>query len=382
MKNLYETYALAATSLQNHLKHLWERAESRVEYLNFLLLRNGISTYSETDKVGDSLQKELINRTKQLLTGERALDDEAIFVDNYFADLLEEYFSLLRTANEQNDDRIPPSEALEGMYVFIANLRALLKKVRAFSAMLEAPIQLPTGTRIKDDRIELTLHSIQELTGATAKDRRHGIKKLRLLRFLGRPCYYAGVISLVILIGLVIAEVVGRFIQTQDLQYLRQESAEAYNEALKALPSPALGTPLGMILYTVTIQTTWIFFLCAFLYMIVGKRVFKALLERPDKSPDLKYLLAWGYIDAGIFPFNPSLEHHKLMMLEAADEGCDDAYIRLGVMYEKGLFGSKKEPMSEADKLDNALRCYKNAFPNANAIKKYNAAKAKRENVL
>lgn len=382
MNNRYEPYALAATSLQNHLKHLWERLENKVEYLNFLLLRGDIKTYDETDKTGDSLIKNLVSKVQRLLPSGRVFDEETVFVDNSFADLFEEYFSLLKAwKTESEDTTSTPAAALERLYVLIANARALIKKTKAFLETLEQPIVLNESSRIQDDRIELTLHSVQELLGTSVAPERRSLKKWLFLRFFGRPCFYLGVFFLVLLIGLIVAEAFGRAMQAQDLQYLKQESAEAFNEALKNMPSPVLGTTLGAVLYVLSSQATWICLLCSFLYWMIGKKVFRALLKRQNKSADLKFLLAWGYIDYGLFPFAPSMEQHKILMLEAAEEGCDEAYLRLGVMYEKGLFDSKKEPMSEADRLDNALRCYKNAFPNAAAIEKYNLAKEKRENL-
>ena len=378
----FELYKNAATAVKTHLKHTWEYLEQQVEYVNFLLLRGEVQNYDPEDKEGSALQKSVLNKVKRLISKDAAFEEREIFVDNTFADLFEEYFAVISALQKiKTDDASSHSAKLEEMYTQIAAVRTLIKKTDAFITLLDEPIALPDGERIKDDRIELTLHSLQQLTGTQTEEKSRDYKKLLFLRVFGRPCFFLAVISLIIFIALVTAETVIMGIKAKDLEYLKQESIEAYNAAVNALGGTVLVHPVGKFLFVVTQECIWIGLLSALLYLIIGRIVLKKLKQVQDPSPALKYLLAWAYIDMGISPFIVNMEEHRLLMLEAAEDGYVDAYVRLGVLYEKGHFSTKKEKMSEKDRLENAMRCYKHAFPNKKAIEKFNKAKAKLENV-
>jgi TPR repeat protein len=121
-------------------------------------------------------------------------------------------------------------------------------------------------------------------------------------------------------------------------------------------------------------------FTASLIYLIVGNVIFKGLKNKSDLSPDEKFLLAWMYYDKGLGSIRANLEKFKLLLLEASEEGSSEAYVSLGNLYENSKFGGKgKKAMPKAECLENAMRCYKNAFPMQEAIKKYNKAKARLE---
>lgn len=364
----YINYIESANRIKIHLKQEWEDLEVRLDYL-----KGEIQTYDSNARISKQNFNAVTKNVLKIVNQQMIEDVESIYVDNYFADLFENYFTILSKLKE-----IKYINTLDYNYVFdlsyttIANIRNLIKKLDEFTNILFNPITCPNKIQIKDDRIEITLTSIKNLYGEVTPISNKSYKNLLWLRVFGYPMFATTIISLIAIITAVIVIFAKFYAESRQIVYLQQESMEAYNVALKQLTTNFITTVTTNFVVVIASKLVAICPFLALIYFIVGKTLFKKLIQKDDITIEEKYILAFMHVDKGINLFKHSIENHKILIIECAEAGNVDANIRLGELYEKGLFEDKKVKKPSKQSLEEALRCYKRAFPNKIAVAKYN----------
>ena len=383
MAERYALYKNATIAIKNHVKQIWDNLENKVEYVNFILLRGQLKSYDNGAKQNSTLQKSVYKKVQLLLKQETYLNKEALFVKNQFGTIFENYLSLVIFVNQLNEESDSNyNKILDQAYTLIATARGLIKQADAFIELIaESVIPLPEGDFIDDDKILITFESFKKTMQIESDDGNDSHNRLLFLRIFGWPTFLLAGLSIIGIIIFAINLAIKVKAQMVDIEYLKQISLEQYNQALKELISNISNNPINVFFFTLFTNLIWIGYLISFLYLIIGKTVVKKLIAKQDKSEKEKYLLAWAYIDMGIFPFSVSMEKHLLLTIELAEDGFIPALIRLGRLYETSNYLSKKQGLTQEQKLQRAMENYKRAFPNKRALKYYDHAKTKLENL-
>ena len=383
MAERYDLYKNATIAIKNHVKQIWDNLENKVEYVNFILLRGQLKSYDNGAKQNSTLQKSVYKKVQLLLKQETYLNKEALFVKNQFGTIFENYLSLVIFVNQLNEESDSNyNKILDQAYTLIATARGLIKQADAFIELIvESVIPLPEGDFIDDDKILITFESFKKTMQIESDDGNDSHNRLLFLRIFGWPTFLLAGLSIIGIIIFAINLAIKVKAQMVDIEYLKQISLEQYNQALKELISNISNKPINVFFFTLFTNLIWIGYLISFLYLIIGKTVVKKLIAKQDKSEKEKYLLAWAYIDMGIFPFSVSMEKHLLLTIELAEDGFIPALIRLGRLYETSNYLSKKQGLTQEQKLQRAMENYKRAFPNKRALKYYDHAKTKLENL-
>lgn len=364
---IYQKYVDGATAIKTHLKHEWERLEERLDYL-----KGDTKTYDNLEKLSKKYGSSTIALSKQITAKQIIETTENVYVDNLFADLLEGYLGILIKLKEiKQANTLDYNSVFESIYTLIANIRANVKAVDKFIEIISNPINVTNDNLIKDNRIEITINSIKSLLEIKEDENEKSLKPYLFLRAFGYPTFCVGVISLITAIVALISIFSDFYAQSRQIVYLQRESMELYNQALRELTNNFLLTLNTDFLFVLTINLAWICPLIALIYFITGRIVFVKLANKNELSSEQKYFLSFMYIDKGIFIFKHNLEKHKVLIIESAEEGNANANIRLGDLYRKGKFeeGLFSKPSKES--LSQALKCYKRAFPDKNAVKQY-----------
>jgi len=363
----YKNYVDGATAIKTHLKHEWERLEERLDYL-----KGETKTYDNLEKLSKKYTALVITSSKQITAKQIIETTENVYVDNLFADLLEGYLDILIKLKEiKHANTLDYNLVFESIYSLIANIRARIKSIDKFIEIISNPITAINDKLIKDNRIEITVNSIKSLSEIKEDENEKSLKPYLFLRVLGYPTFCVGVIALLTAIVALISIFLDFYAQSRQIVYLQRESMELYNQALSELTNNFLLTLSTDFLFVLTINLAWICPVIALIYFITGRTVFLKLTNNNQLSSEQKYFLAFMHIDKGIFLFKHNLEKHKLLIIESAEEGNVNANIRLGDLYKKGKFEERTFTKPSKESLLQALKCYKRAFPDKNAVKKY-----------
>lgn len=364
----YTVYIDSATKIKVHLKYVWEYLEDKIGYL-----KGDIQTYNTSPKKERTLLSAVLKSSSTIVMQKSLNTDESIYVDNCFADLLEGYLSLLIDLKEiEKSDDLDYNSIFEKGFTLIANIRNYIKKIDAFCDVVLNPIQLPSGERIKDDRVEITINSLKNLYGENSLRQTKNLRKFLFIRFFGFPLEILAIISLAVAILVGAIEFSVFFAKSREIIYLQQESMELYNEALEKITFDFINSLLSNPLVVIPLNLIWKCPIISLIYLIVGKILHAKLLSKSDLTVEEKYFLAFMYIDKGIFTFKYNLEKHKILIIECAEEGSIDANLRLGDLCAKGYFEKTKLKKVSKQSIELALRCYKRAFPDKTAVKKHN----------
>ena len=124
---------------------------------------------------------------------------------------------------------------------------------------------------------------------------------------------------------------------------------------------------LGVILFTVSIYIL----VLAGVHLFIS-HIFYEKLKKIFKNDlaILKYIEAYQKI---IFAnYGSSLKEHTILIIESAELGYDEAYVRMGELYELGIIQKKKKSKLTKSDYKLALACYRRALPNKKAVIKYN----------
>ena len=369
----YQNYIECANNIKQHLKHEWQYLEEKLDYL-----KGESKTYDTLNK-GRKTHLSAVYKSAYNVVKSGAIENtESIYVDNLFADLFENYFGILKKLDElEKANLLDYNSVFESAYTLIANMRALIKSADAFVGVFCSPITCPDGVRIKDDRVEITLSSIKNLYQEKNDGKEKSYRPFLYLRAFGFPAFCVAVLSMVAVISVVLVLFASFYAQSRQIVYLQQESMEAYNKALKQLTTDFFVAVNTNVIFMIAKTLMYLGFLSALLYLIIGKIVFKKLNQKTDLTVEEKFYFAFMFIDKGIFTFKYNLEKHKILIIECAEEGSADANVRLGNMYEKGLFQKGKFRKADKQDLKEALSCYKRAFPDKRAVKMYNKLEKK-----
>ncbi len=366
--NKYQTlYFNAGNAIINHLKYIWNDLELKVEFL-----KGNELTYKYDINKNINFIKNIQSKVSYILQN-NIETNEILTLDHYFGDFFEDYSQIIHNIHN-TDETLSRDEQCDNIYSLIHNIRNLIKNLKNFTESINNKHSESTTYDYKDNRIEIINNSLTQLTKNQNINNHQKIKIYPMIGILGYPCLLLAIFSIIATISIVVVE------YTQIIQEANSIVYDSENETYKEYKdrrNEFIITETSKIDKLPSVQITYklssICFKIFLGYFIIGNIII-FILKRSKKVDQgfLKYILAWKQLDIGLNLFFISIKKHVLLILESAELDCSDAYLRLGKLYEIGWIQNKHKSQLTITDYQKALDCYKRAFPNKIAIKKYN----------
>lgn len=366
--NKYHTlYINASNSIINHLKYIWNDLELKVEFLK----GNELSYKYDSNK-NINFIKNIQSKVSYIL--QNTIETEEILtLDHYFGDYFENYSKIIYEIKD-TDQTLSRDKQCDNIYTLIHTTRVLIKNLENFIQCINNNCIELTTYSYKDNRVEIINNSLKELTKNQNINNHKKIKIYPMISILGYPCLLLAVFLIIASITIVVVEYSHIIEEANSMVYdSENETYEEYrsrcqefiiteSSKIEKLPSVRITFKLSSISFNIFLG-----------YFIIGNIII-FILKKSKKTDQgfLKYILAWKQLDIGLNLFFFSIKKHVLLILESAELDYNDAYLRLGKLYEIGWLQNKHKSQLTIIDYQNAIDCYKRAFPNKIAIKKYN----------
>ncbi len=372
MNKYQNLYINAGNSIIDHLKYIWNDLELKVEFL-----KGNEIIYKYDSKKNISFIKNVHSKVSYILQNPSE-SNEFITLDHYFGDLFETYSKIINEINNQTSS-LSRNEQCNNIYILIHTTRNLIKNIENFIESINNNNSVFTVYDYKDNRVELINNSLTELIKNQNTSNHKKINIYPIISVLGLPCLLLAIFLIISYVTITVVKNIQIIEKASSIVYdseneTYQEYRERYTEFITTETSKINKLPSIKITY----RLSSIFFNIFLGYFIIGNIIIFIL--KKSKNIDqgfLKYILAWKQLDLGLNIFFFSVKKHILLILESAELDCSDAYIRLGKLYEIGWIQNKHKSQLTITDYQKALDCYKRAFPNKIAIKKYNNATQK-----
>ena len=367
--NKYHTlYINAANSIINHLKYIWNDLELKVEFLK----GNELSYKYDSNK-NINFIKNIQSKVSYIL--QNTIETEEILtLDHYFGDYFENYSKIIYEIKD-TDQTLSRDKQCDNIYTLIHTTRVLIKNLENFIQCINNNCIELTTYSYKDNRVEIINNSLKELTKNQNINNHKKIKIYPMISILGYPCLLLAVFLIIASITIVVVEYSHIIEEANSMVYdSENETYEEYRSRCQEFIITESSKIEKLPSVRITYKLSSVFFNIFLGYFIIGNIII-FILKKSKKTDQgfLKYILAWKQLDRGLnLFFFINIKKHVLLILESAELDYNDAYLRLGKLYEIGWLQNKhKSQLTITDYL-NAIDCYKRAFPNKIAIKKYN----------